>query len=63
MYHGKAHQKTVEELKKELLYDPVPATDEEEEDTCGYTGEPCIGDPLFCEECEVMQEMEVQDEQ
>jgi hypothetical protein len=31
--------------------------DIEPEDYCDYTGEICIGDPMFCEECPVMLEM------
>lgn len=29
-------------------------SEEEEEDLCDYTGDPCIGDKGFCEECEIM---------
>lgn len=29
---------------------------EEEENLCDYTGEECIGDKGFCEECEIFLE-------
>lgn len=28
----------------------------EEEDICNYTGEQCIGDKMFCEECPVFKD-------
>jgi len=27
----------------------------EEEELCDYTEEQCIGDPMFCEECELLR--------
>lgn len=31
--------------------------EEEDEELCDYTGDLCIGDKMFCEECEVLQEL------
>jgi len=30
----------------------------EEQETCDYTGEECVGDKMFCEECWLFQELE-----
>jgi hypothetical protein len=29
----------------------------EEEETCDYTGDICVGDKMFCEECWLFQEL------
>lgn len=52
-------KKFVEDLKREVLYEPDLDDEEEEDDedyTCDITGEECIGDPAFCEECPIMTE-------
>jgi hypothetical protein len=56
--HKSFSETEAEQLKKELLYDPNPCVDETEEEIefCDYTGEECIGNKLFCEECPVLTE-------
>lgn len=50
-------KKEAEAQKKRELYDPYPNCEEnEEEDLCDYTGDQCIGNKLFCEECDVFRE-------
>jgi len=41
--------------------DYFPCYDEDdppEQDYCDYTGEECVGDKLFCEECWLFQELD-----
>lgn len=52
-------QEKAEQLKKQLYYEPDSGfgSDEEEDDQeppCDYTGEDCIGDRRFCEECPIL---------
>lgn len=45
-----------EEEKRKLYYwgdYGLPDQDEDDEELCDYTGDLCIGDKLFCEECPV----------
>jgi len=52
-------QEKAEQLKKELYYEPDSGfgsdeeTDEQEE-TCDFTGDICIGNKVFCEECPIL---------
>lgn len=45
-----------EQQKKLLYYSEFNCGEEceEEEESCDYTGEECVGNKLFCEECEVL---------
>lgn len=54
--NSRMSEKTPEQLKKEMYYDPCPEEDEEYEEceTCDYTGEDCFGDKRFCEECPIL---------
>lgn len=51
----RVEQECAEQEKKLLYYDPNPAglEEDEEDEICDYTGEECIGNKLFCEECSV----------
>jgi hypothetical protein len=40
-----------------------PNEEEIEEELCDYTGEECIGDKMFCEECTVLTEEELEPEE
>jgi hypothetical protein len=58
----KAFQEMVESewansMKKELYYNEVDyfgEGEDNEEDSCDFTGEYCIGNRCFCEECPVL---------
>ena len=45
-----------EDFKKKELYDSQFSMEEDEEveELCDFTGEECIGDKRFCEECSVL---------
>jgi hypothetical protein len=49
---------TEEDLGEDLdleAEDDSEEEDYEKEELCDYTGEQCIGNKMFCEECEVMR--------
>lgn len=50
--------KTPEQEKFDQFYADTMdfGNEEDEEDICDYTGEQCIGNKLFCEECEIFHD-------
>jgi len=54
---GQIPHSTEEDLGEDLdleAEDDSEEEDDEKEELCDYTGEPCIGNKMFCEDCEVM---------
>lgn len=47
-------RKCIEAYNERVYNQWLDGEEEEDEELCDYTGEPCIGDSLFCEECSIM---------